>query len=86
MNLQDLKEKVSNNFSAGVLAVTALLTSDNTIGIISCISSVAISGITVYGDYKLKVVNARRIEADTRKVDAEVKRINTEIEEKEKGE
>ena len=85
MNLQDFKEKVSSNFSAGVLAVTAVLTSDNTIGIISCISSVVISGITVFGDYKLKIVNVRRIEADIRKVDAEANKIKSEIEEKEKG-
>lgn len=78
MNLQELKEKVSSNFSAGVLAITAVLSSNDIISIISCVSGVIVTIVNMYGDYKIKIANARKIEADIRKVDAE-------IEEKKKG-
>ena len=85
MNLQDIKEKVSSNFSAGVLAITAVLTSNTTLAFLSTVSSIIIAVMNAYGDYKIKIANARKIEADIRKVDAEANKINSEIEEKEKG-
>lgn len=85
MNLQDIKEKVSNNFSAGLLVITAVLSSNDIISIISCVSGVIVTIVNMYGDYKIKIANARKIEADIRKVDAEANKINSEIEEKEKG-
>lgn len=85
MNLQDIKEKVSSNFSAGILAITAVLSSNDIISIISCVSGVIVTIVNMYGDYKIKIANARKIEADIRKVDAEANKINSEIEEKEKG-
>lgn len=85
MTLQEIKDKVSSNFSAGVLAITAVLSSNDIVSIVSCVSGVIVTIVNMYGDYKLKVANARRIEADTRKVDAEANKINSEIEEKEKG-